>query len=156
MKVVGKGESRKTGLTIEYPVVGDTSVLGFAVHATTCGQAEKRGQRRRSGKTEHARRTWLDSIFVDFHLFKEYTIVSCRSGGIGRRAGFRDQWAFRPWGFESPLRHHFYVLPTSCTRSIQSICATDNVSGTLNQISPFFALRRPLSVADTTLFKLIE
>ena len=29
----------------------------------------------------------------------------CRSGGTGRRAAFRAQWALCPWEFESPLRH---------------------------------------------------
>lgn len=31
-----------------------------------------------------------------------------RSGGTGRHAAFRAQWAYRPWGFESPLRHQVY------------------------------------------------
>lgn len=35
---------------------------------------------------------------------------TCRSGGTGRRAVFRAQWALRPCGFESHLRHHFFIL----------------------------------------------
>ena len=31
----------------------------------------------------------------------------CRSGGIGRRAGFRCLWSLRPCGFKSHLLHLF-------------------------------------------------
>src|SRR5690606_33144697 len=34
-----------------------------------------------------------------------------RSGGIGRRAAFRAQWASRPCGFKSHLRHQLMQEP---------------------------------------------
>ena len=36
--------------------------------------------------------------------------VLCRSGGTGRRAAFRAQWALCPCGFNSHLRHQIPVL----------------------------------------------
>ena len=40
------------------------------------------------------------------HPGELYHVESTRaSGGIGRRAGFRTQWAISPWRFESSLAH---------------------------------------------------
>ena len=38
----------------------------------------------------------------------------CRSGGIGRRAGFRCLWSLRPCGFKSHLLHLFCFTEITC------------------------------------------
>ncbi len=51
---------------------------------------------------------WKVSCFYDafcWYDFIRYEKVS-RSGGIGRRAAFRSQWASSSCEFESHLRHH--------------------------------------------------
>ena len=41
-----------------------------------------------------------------FFLIMTKLLPICESGGTGIRAGFRILWG-NPWGFESPLSHHF-------------------------------------------------
>lgn len=49
-------------------------------------------------------------IILDIFLFLVYHLKNSRSGETGKHAWFRTMWAYRPWGFNSPLRHQKYYL----------------------------------------------